>query len=129
MIDPTFNETITVYHQHKYLDATSKKNATEWIRTVYEECYYGTQKAENLNGNTLSQASSYVVKIPYNGTVLNISPGDIVVRGVVDDIIADVQGQRATDLINKYKPGCFTIRTVSANTKIPEDAHYKVTGV
>ena len=129
MIDPTFNTTVTLYHQHKHLDETSKKNVTEWIRTVYKECYYGTQKAEDLNGNTLSQASSYVVKIPYNGTELNILPGDIIVKGVADDIIADVQGYRATDLINKYKPDCFTVRTSSDNTKIEEDAHYKVTGV
>ena len=129
MIDPTFNETVTVYHQHKFYDETKKRNVTEWTRAVYNECYFGLQKSESLNGNTLSHTSSYTAKIPYNGKVLVIAPGDIVVLGEVYDTIDDVQSKRATDLINKYKANCFTVRTFSDNTKIPEDAHYKLTGV
>lgn len=129
MIDPTFNETITVYHQQKHIDEASKRNVTEWVRSVHNECYFGTQNAQALNGTTLSLASSYVVKIPHNGIELSIAPGDIIVKGDVTDTIEDVQGKRANDLLNKYNPNCFTVRTVSANTKIPEDAHYKLTGV
>lgn len=129
MIDPTFNETVTLYHQQKRYDDKTKRNVTEWTRSVHKECYFGTQDAQVLNGTTLSLASSYVVKIPHNGIALNVAPGDIIIKGDVSDVIEDVQGKRANDLLNKYKPDCFTIRTVSANTKIPEDAHYKLTGV
>ena len=129
MIDPTFNENITVYHQQKYFDETTQKNVVEWTRTVHNECYFGTQDAQALNGTTLSLASSYVVKIPHNGIELSIAPGDIIVKGEVVDAIEDVRDKRANDLLNKYKPDCFTVRTVSANIKIPEDAHYKLTGV
>ena len=70
-----------------------------------------------------------MAKIPHNGVAINVAPGDIVVKGKVADAIEDVRDKRANDLLNKYKPDCFTVRTVSANTKIPEDAHYKLTGV
>lgn len=127
MINPTFNQTITLYHQSK--DVSSGKTVAMWTRTVHKECFYGTQKAENLNGNTLSQASSYIARIPYNGTAIDVGDGDIVVLGDVMDEIVDVQGSRATDLLQKYKPDCFVVRTCSDNTKIAHGAHYKLTGV
>ncbi len=127
MIDPTFCDSITLYHQHRYRDEEKKRNVTEWIRSVHNECYFGTQNVQALNGTTLSMASSYICKIPF-AIDLNIAPGDIIVKGNVTDVISDVQGQRTTDLLAKYKPDCFTVRTVAANTKIPEDAHYKLTG-
>ena len=129
VINPTFNTTITLYHQHKYIDETTKQTVTEWKRSNHNECYYGTQKAESLNGNTLSQASSYIVRIPYNGTSVEIAEGDIVICGDVADEIKDIQGKRVTDLIQKYKPDCFVVRTCTDNTKILYGAHYKLTGV
>ena len=127
MINPIFNQTITLYHQSK--DVSSVKTITVWTRTVHTECYYGTQKAENLSGNTLSQASSYIVRIPYNGTKIDVCEGDVIVCGSVSDEITDMQGSRMTDLLKKYKPDCFTVRTCSDNTKIAHGAHYKLTGV
>ena len=129
MINPTFNTTVTLYHQIKHIDDTTKRTVTEWKRSVHTECFYKVEKAEKLNGNTLSQASSYMVRIPFKGSFVEVADGDIIVKGAIPDELADVQGQRATDLLQKYKPGCFTVRTVSDNTKMPYGSHYKLTGV
>ena len=129
MINPTFQDTITLYHQHKYFNEETKRYTTEWVRTIHEECYFGTQEAQALNGTTLSLASGYTVRIPYNGATVQASSGDIIVRGKVTDEISDTQGQRATDLLEKYKPNAFTVRAFKDNTKLSHGAHYKLTGV
>ena len=111
MINPTFCDVLTVYHQVK---------PNEWVRSVHKECYFGVNNVENLNGTTLSQASSYIARIPYRGEryALQIASGDIVVLGEINDVISDEKGKRPNDLIAKYKPDCFTVRTFKDNTKI-----------
>jgi len=128
VINPTFSDVLTVYHQQKQLDAETNRNITKWIRSVFNECYFGVSNVESLNGTTLSQASSYIARIPYKGKALEIAPGDIVVLGSVNDEVIDAQGKRTTDLIAKYKPNCFTVRTFKDNTKIIHSAHYKLIG-
>ena len=54
MINPTFKDTVTLYHQHK--DTENGRTVTKWMRSVFEECYFGEQIAENVTGNTLSLA-------------------------------------------------------------------------
>lgn len=135
MINPTFSSTITVLHKEKAFNEDTKRNEIKWSRFVLQNCYYKMQDTETLNGNVLSQTSTYTVRIPYNKGIPNISLGDIIVKGEIeleeneDDIISDVQGKRVTDLIQKYKPDCFTVRTVSKNMEISEGAHYKLTGM
>ena len=128
MINPTFCDTVTVYHQVKTLNEATKRNVIEWIRTVFRNCYFGTTTAQALSGTTLSVANGYTVRIP-SGKTLDISPGDIVVRGEVSDIIEDVQDSRATDILNRYKPNSFTVRAVQDNTKLGHGSHCKLTGV
>lgn len=129
MLNPTFKDTITLYHQHRYFNEETKRNVTEWIRSIHEECFFGSEEAKSVNGTTVSLASSYTARIPYNGSVVEVAPGDVVVRGNVPDEIIDAQGQRITDLLAKYKPDSFTVRAFKDNTKIQHGAHYKLTGV
>lgn len=129
MLNPTFADTITLYHQHKYFNEETKRNVTEWIRSVHEECFFGSEEVKTVNGTTVSLASNYITRIPYNGAMVEVAPGDIVVRGNVPDEIIDVQGQRATDLLAKHKPDSFTVRAFKDNTKSSHGAHYKLTGV
>lgn len=127
MINPTFKDTVTLYHQHK--EAENGRTVTKWTRKVFKECFFGTQIAQNTTGNTLSLASGYTVRIPQTDAALEFAPGDIIVKGVVTDEIEDVAGKRVNDLLAKYRPDAFTVRTVSDNTKIPQGAHYKAVGV
>lgn len=128
MINPTFKEVITHYHQKRSIDTSTNRTQTEWIRTVYCNCFFGTHEAESLSGNTLSQASSYIVRIPFIGERMEFSSGDVIFLGEIKDIPEDSAGKRISDLIGKYKPDCFTVRTIADNTKISYGAHYKLTG-
>lgn len=129
MINPTFCNTVTVYHQEKTVDEATKRNVIKWIRKVYHDCFFGTVTAQALNGTTLSVADSYIVRIPASASISPISPGDIVIKGEVADEVSDVAGCRATDVLNRYKPNSFTVRAFSDNTKLKQGAHYKLTGV
>lgn len=119
-------ETITVFHQISCTE--DDRSVRSWKRSVFTGCFWGTKAAQTLRDTTLSAADSYVVRIPYAGQALSLSPGDIVIRGRVSDTIADEQGKRETDLLRRYQPDCFTVRTVSDNTK-GRPAHYKLEGV
>lgn len=146
MITPVFKDTVTIYNRHQYTDAQTGKTKIKWFRTVLHNCYYSTKRIEVLNGNILSQADSYSVRIPENkkyrdtaawknmpldliNKYFTISTGDVIVKGEISDDIEDTAGKRITDLIEKYKPNCFTVKTFSDNTKIKFGAHYAVGGV
>ena len=137
MIDPTFNKTITLYN--KYVDKSGGKTVTTWKRTVLKECFFGTVTASQLNGENLSMANSFVCRIPENSDFteyykgeadkFTLKPDDIIVLGEIADEIKDVQGQRAADLLEKYKGYCFTVKSVSINTVSPYARHYRASGV
>ena len=127
MINPTFKDMVTLYHQRK--DIESGRTVTKWTRKVFKECFFGEQIAENVTGNTLSLANGYTARIPFTGDAVAIAPGDIIVKGRVTDEIEDVAGKRVNDLLAKYRPDAFTVHAVSDNTKIPQGAHYKAVGV
>ena len=128
MINESFNTKITLYHQVKNYDEATKRSVTEWKRNVFDDCFFGTDVAQSLNGNTLTQASSFIVRIPSVGE-LDILPGDIIVKGEIFEDITDEANKRINDVLNRYKPYSFTIRTVCDNRMITEGAHYKLTGV
>lgn len=122
-----WNETITVYHQT--ISEDGGRRVRSWTASVLTDCFFTTKTAQALNGNTLSLADSYLVRIPYTGRRLYIAAGDLVFRGRVCETIGDEQGKRETDLLRRYRPDCFTVRTVSDNTRTGHLPHYKLTGV
>lgn len=137
MIDPAFKFTITLYN--KYTHEVNGRNVTEWKRTVLNDCYFGTQTAKQVSGNTLSAADEFICRIPESkafredfcaedGT-FTLAPQDIIVKGAVDDEISEVQGQRYTDILNRYRGRAFAVRSVSVNTTLPYAAHYRASGV
>lgn len=118
MINPTFCDTITLYHRDN--------STNQWSRTCIKQCYFGTETGDGLNGVNLKNKNSYLVRIPE--TEIIIAQGDIIVKGAVDDIVEDVPKKRPSDLLTKYKPDCFTVSGIKYNTKIKFGAHIKVTG-
>ena len=137
MIAPTFQHTITLYN--KCVDKVNNRSVTTWKRTVLNECYFGTETAKQLNGSTLSLASSYICRIPQNEAYTEVykgesdkftlKPDDVIVKGEVFDEISDIQGNRMTDLMQKYRGFCFTVRAVSDNTMLSYAPHYRASGV
>lgn len=125
---PTFIYTVTLYHQYK--EIADGKSVTKWSKTVLKNCYFGTETVKQLNGTTLSMASSFVCRIPRNAVnFIALSPGDIIVRGEIADEIEDVSGKRNSDLLNKYRDTAFTVKAVSDNTQFPFIPHIRASGV
>lgn len=121
MINPTFCDTITLYHRDN--------STNQWSRQVFKECYFGIEEGSALSGVNLKKGNTYLVRIPtVTPKVVKIQPGDVVVKGIVTDNLADVQGQRVSDLLAKHKPDCFVVSGIKHNTKIKFGAHIKVTG-
>ena len=129
MINPTFTSSVTIFHQERTVDEETKRSVIKWIRKVYDNCFFGSHVAESVSGNVVSQASSFIIRIPMSQNPTDIIPGDIAIEGKVFDEITDASGNRASDVLNRYKPRSFTIRTVSDNTKTGMGAHIKLTGV
>lgn len=137
MIDPTFQFTVTLYN--KYVDKSGGRSVITWKRTVLHECYFGTETIKQLNGNVLQQANSFICRIPQNenytdnyqgeSNKFTLRPDDVIVKGEVFDEVGDTQGNRITDLLQKYKGKCFTMRSVSDNTILPYAPHYRASGV
>lgn len=136
MITPAFSDTITLYHKWTRLNPETNKNETSWVRFVLKDCCFVMQDVKTLSDMTLKQASSYTVRIPQNddfveyyaGTGFSVAPDDIVIKGEVNDEVREEQGYRTSDLLKKYKPFCFTVKTFADDTKIQNGAHYKITG-
>lgn len=118
MINPTFCDTITLYHRDSLTN--------EWERTCIKGCCFIADTGEALNGVSLKDKSTYLVRI--SDIEIKVSMGDIVVKGSVEDPIEDAAGKRASDILSRYKPDCFTIQGVKYNTKIGLAAHIRVTG-
>lgn len=127
MIDPTFRFTVTVYR--KCISQKDGRNVTEWHKSIYRDCFFGMTAIRQLNGNVLSMADEYVCRIPFTGKKLELSPGDVIVKGAVSDTVSDKQGERIGDLLNKYKSESFTVRSVSDNTLLAYAPHCRASGV
>ena len=129
MIAPWFADTVTIYN--KYQD--------QWKRTVLNNCYFGAVRNEYLTNTTVAENNTLLCRIPENANYLKPSAyagadgtftlqlGDVVVSGVVEDVIKDEAGKRVSNLLEKYKGESFKIKTVSINTKNAAP-HYRVAG-
>lgn len=126
MINPAFCDVITLYHQIK-IRAENGRTQTSWKRFVFRNCFFKAERVNNLENGVVRFANSYICRIP--GTSADISPGDIVIKGIANDEISDVHGCRPNDVTAKYTPYCFTVAAVAVNNKIPQAAHIKLTGV
>lgn len=105
---PTWRTTVTVYH--KIIDKINK--AVRWERAAYHNCFYKKQKTEAITGDTLTQISSYIVRIPTN-TELPIANGDIVAKGIITEDIPD--NDSGNTFIKNHKDNCFVVKYCSAN--------------
>lgn len=132
----TFVYTVTIYN--KYVDDSEAFPVERWKRTVLDNCYFGSVREEKQNNNSLVASNSFVCRIPKNKAYsddfngendkFTLSPGDIIVKGNINDIIEDKSGRRTSDLINKYKGKIFTVDSVSDNTLLSYMPHYRAFG-
>lgn len=141
-----WNTNLTIYN--KYEDPQT--NIVTWLRTVVTESFW-KYVGEKINvGNTVIETNNTICRIRKDDRFLEkhewialpndqmskyftLSPGDIIVKGEVNDVINEYSnGQRSSDLLKKYKAlqGCIVIDEVAINVGAGRcNEHYYVRGI
>lgn len=140
-----WDTTLTIFN--KYQDPQTQ--IITWYRTVLENCFWKYVGNKVHVNNIVLGTNDTICRIPKNDKFLErhewivqpndsmadyftLSPGDIIVKGAVNDTIDEYQsGYRSTDLLKKYKglQGCITIDEVGINVGPGRcDEHYFVKG-
>ena len=141
-----WDTTITVYN--KYTDPQTQ--LVSWYKTKIDKTFWKYIHDKVTIGDTVLESNKIVCRIRENALYMDkylwnalssedkakyftLGQGDILVKGDVSDTIDEyVQGQRSTDLIEKYKElqGCFEVQIVHDNTgKGRGLPHYLAQGV
>ena len=85
------------------------------------------EPTNHLDMGSITWLETYLTN--YNGAVLIVMPGDIVVKGEIADMITDTSGQRPADLLNKYQGTAFMVKAVSDNDALLNFPRYHISGV
>ena len=139
-----WNTTVTVFN--KYEDPSSR--LITWYKTVIHNCFWKNTGNKLIIGETSIDTNSTMCRIPLHIAFLEryqwneeadksshftLSPGDIIIKGEVEDIIDEyASGYRTSDILTKYKKlqGCMVIETFAINTGLGRGLeHYYVRGV
>ena len=105
-----FTDTVTIFN---------KISDTEWKRTVVEGVQW-SEKTDKKNADGVVSVVRYTVITFPQGTYENLSldaynDGDFIVYGAVTDVPDGVRGNRASDMLNRYKKS-GTIQSVNDNS-------------
>ena len=120
-----WNDQITVYHRSEESDVNGRPRTT-YTRSVYDDCFFNRASTISVSGNTFVTSERYVVRIPADKSAI-VSPEDLIVKGSVEDEV--VTGNQLSQIKVKYVGMCFTVDSVTDDTKLTETAHLKVTGI
>ena len=140
-----WNQTVTIYS--KFEDPTS--HTISWYKTTVENCFWkNTDKV--VIGDIAIETNTTLCRIPKDERFiekylwntldseekakhLTIGPGDVIVRGEVEDTIDEyTKGSRSSDFIAKYKKlqGCMVVESIAINVGGGRDTeHYLAKGV
>lgn len=140
-----WDTTLTLFN--KYEDPQTQ--IITWYKTVVEKCFWKYVGDKVHINNVTINTNDTICRIPKDERFLEkhewivkpndsmadyftLSPGDIIVKGEVDDVINEYQsGYRSSDLLKKYKnlQGCIVIEVVGINTGDGRcNEHYYVKG-
>lgn len=126
-----WSDDITVFN--KYTD--KQTNLVTWYKTVLNNCFWKNTGSKLVINDTVVDTNDIITRIPKSdkfkenyqwisvpndlmSNYFTLQTGDIIVKGIVDDIIDEyTTGHRSTDLIKKYKrlQGCFEVQQVAIN--------------
>lgn len=137
-----WDTTLTLYN--KYENPTT--NEVSWFRTVLTGCFWKYVGNKINIGDSTIETKDTICRVRKNPAYLDkylwmdadktthftLGKGDILVKGEVQDTIDEyTEGQRSTDLLNKYKEmqGCIEITTFADNTGAGRcSEHYLIKG-
>jgi len=139
-----WDKTVTVYN--KYEDADTHE--ITWYRHVLEGCFWQDVSNKLSMGETVLEANQIICRIRENVNYLDkyqwlnseskedyftLGLQDILILGDIDEDIDEyTKGERATDVIAKYKQitGVLEIESVSNDTGPGRcNPHYRVRGI
>lgn len=141
-----WNTTLTIYN--KYTD--TQTDVVSWFKYTVEGCFWKYTGDKVTVGQTILETNNIIARIREHEQFLEryqweqlpndemddyftLSPGDIIVKGAVEDIIDEyTKGHRSTDLIEKYKrlQGCMEIEEMALNVGGGRNnPHYYVKGI
>ena len=141
-----WNQTITVFNKYEHPET----RVITWYKTVLENCFWKYTENKLTVGETTIETAVTLCRVPVNEKFLEkyeweslmaperpndftFGPGDILVKGAVNDEVNEYQqGQRSSDLMKKYKnlQGCMLIQQCSVNTGGGRgNEHYLIKGV
>ena len=141
-----WDTTVTIYN--KFEDPTT--HIVMWFRHTANDCFWkSTGNKVTINDVTLD-TNNIICRIPKDdrflekhdwvnkpnnemGEYFTLSPGDIIIKGAVEDIINEyTSGSRSSDIVTKYKAlqGCLEVQQVAINTGLGRcNEHYFVKGI
>lgn len=137
---PTFDYTITLLNKVKAQD-TADKRSDVWFKTVLHYNHFSAYTMRDVTGTTASVANVLTARVPKNPAYkpyaywikdpaqgFTFSPGDIVIKGEIEETI--ITPQTINIVLQKYQPNAFTIKTFKDNTGTVElGEHYHVEGI
>lgn len=137
---------LTIYN--KYED--TQTHIVTWYKHTVSNCFWKYVGNKIVVADVTLQTNNIICRIPKDEAFLEkyqwiqlanderanyftISPGDVIVKGVVDENIDEyTAGRRSTDFIKKYKAlqGCMEVDQVTIDTGVGRcSEHYYVIGV
>lgn len=141
-----WDTTLTIFN--KYEDPVTQ--VVTWFKHVVVECFWKPTGNKVVINNVTIETDDIICRIKKNDAFLEkyvwitkpndqmanyftLSPGDIIVKGEVDDVINEyTSGKRSSDLLKKYRTlqGCMTIEEVGINIGEGRcNEHYFVKGI
>lgn len=136
---PTFTHTITILNKLRAVNSPTKLDA--WYKTVLHNTAYTSQGVRSVSGTTVNIGQAVLSRIPKSSNYkpyeqwlvdpsqgFTISVGDIIIKGEITE--TQLAPENIYKILQKYKPGAFTISVFSDNTGVSGLAeHYRVEGV
>lgn len=141
-----WDQSITVFNKFEHPET----RVITWYKTTLSGCFWKYTENQITIGETVLESAVTLCRVPINemfkeryeweqllptqrSDYFTFGPGDILVRGAVDDEVNEyVSGQRSSDLLKKYKKlqGCMVVQRCSINTGEGRgNEHYLVKGV
>lgn len=134
---PNFSTTITVLNR---LKSSAPNKFDRWFKTVLYGNLFTTKTTRTVDGRAVSVGSSYIVQVPqcadyspYSQWKLDpaqgftFSVGDIVFNGEIEE--TEITADNVNQILQKYRPGAFTVKVFKDNTAIKLAAHHYIEGV
>ncbi len=122
-MNSNYRYTITLYHCSR-----NENNKDVWTRSVLHNCFWKSVINTGFSGTQASVMNTYVVRIPFAGTEIAISQGDVVVLGECAEEITGASGHTVAQLLLRQKPNAFKVTALSDNTSFPVAKHYRLGG-